>query len=171
MQTQSYAYDVYGNRLGVGGTGGGTYTVDAETNRLTSHGAQYDSAGNLTRWYPPGPSSPREYSYDAGGMLTQELAPGGNYPEWSTLHIYTASDERYWTYATGATYADVVSHYTIRDPGGKVLRDYQQDANGFSVANDYVYRDGLLLASIKARTSGLPHSYSTTRLPFSQCST
>jgi RHS repeat-associated protein len=58
-------------------------------------------------------------------------------------YLYTADDERVWSY-------DLVrnlSHWTVRDLGAKVLRDYLNNAGSWSVATDYIYRDGLLLAA------------------------
>ncbi len=160
VQTQSYAYDVYGNRTAVGGSGAGTYSVNPATNRLTSHGAQYDAAGNLIEWYPPNSVYARQYSFDAGGMLTREHAPGAS-AVGSVMHIYTPADERYWRFETLADGSNV-SHYTIRDLGGKVLRDYLETSwAGFSLEGDYVYRDGLLLASLKASAT---HHYSLDHL-------
>jgi RHS repeat-associated protein len=39
------------------------------------------------------------------------------------------------------------SHWTVRDLGAKVLRDYLNLGGTWSVATDYIYRDGLLLAA------------------------
>lgn len=160
VQTQSYAYDVYGNRTAVGGSGGGTYSVNSATNQLTSHGAQYDAAGNLITCHPPNSVHARQYSYDAGGMLTREHAPTASAVS-SVMHVYTASEERYWRFETLSDGANV-SHYTIRNLEGRVLRDYLETSwGGFSLEGDYVYREGLLLAFIK---SSATHHYSLDHL-------
>ncbi len=76
-------------------------------------------------------------TYDAFGMITKIVASGTE-----SVHLYTADDERVWTYQTGAT-----SRWTIRDLDGKVLREFQNAAGTWSVQRDYVYRDGQLLAA------------------------
>ncbi len=59
------------------------------------------------------------------------------------LYIYTVDDERVWSYDLVRN----VSHWTIRDLGGKVLRDYVNNNGTWGLQSDYLYRDGLLLAS------------------------
>src|SRR5439155_16403331 len=69
------------------------------------------------------------------------------------VYIYTAEDERLWTYTTttpsGGT-ATALSYWTLRDLGGKVQRQYKDDGTTFSVVRDYFYRDGLLLGATNA---------------------
>jgi RHS repeat-associated protein len=62
-------------------------------------------------------------------------------------NIYTADDERLWRYEITRN----VSHWTVRDLGGKVLREFLDDPaddNGadWKLSREYVYRDGQLLA-------------------------
>ena len=57
-------------------------------------------------------------------------------------YVYTADDERLWMYNLAAN----TSRWTLRDLGGKVLREYLNNGT-WSVGTDYIYRDGLLLAA------------------------
>ena len=59
--------------------------------------------------------------------------------EW--IYLYTADDERAWSYKT-----DNTSLWTLRGLDAKVLREYTTNGT-WSVAEDYIYRDGLLLAA------------------------
>lgn len=129
--TQSAAYDVYGNITSLTTNGAGvTTTTSASTNRLT--GATYDSAGSMTWW------NGNTYAYEPLGMTRNIVASGVE-----TVHIYTADDERAWTYQPGAP-----SRWTLRDLDGKVLRELKNDAGIWSAERAYVHRDGALLAAI-----------------------
>lgn len=134
-QLHSYEYDVYGNRVVRNGV---PYTASAVSNRLTSFGAMYDAAGNLTQWQPPGSAYPRTYTYDSLNMITTETVAGA-----VVTHVYTADDERLWRFDTSAN----VSHWTVRDLGGKVLRDFRNTNGAWDLFREYIYRDGQLLAT------------------------
>jgi RHS repeat-associated protein len=139
-QVNTYGYDVYGNRTTV--DGGATYAASTSTNQLTGVGAVYDAAGNLTQWQPPGSAFPRQYTYDSLNMITNEVAGSQ-----SVANIYTADDERLWRFDVSNT----VSHWTVRDLGGRVLRDFLDDPNdsngaGWTLYREYIYHDGQLLA-------------------------
>jgi RHS repeat-associated protein len=58
-------------------------------------------------------------------------------------YLYTADDERIWSYNVGKN----ASRWALRDLGSKVLREYLSDNGRWSLGTDYLYRDGLLLAS------------------------
>ena len=47
--------------------------------------------------------------------MTQMASGSGNW-----VYLYTADDERIWSYDMARN----LSHWTVRDLGGKVLRDY-----------------------------------------------
>jgi RHS repeat-associated protein len=139
-QVNTYGYDVYGNRTTVDGVA--TYAASTATNRLTGVGAVYDAAGNLTQWQPPGSAFARQYTYDSLDMITNEVAGGQ-----LAVNIYTPDDERLWRFDVSNT----VSHWTVRDLGGKVLRDFLDDPNdsngaGWTLYREYIYRNGQLLA-------------------------
>jgi RHS repeat-associated protein len=130
-KNQSYSFDAFGNLQSIAGTSGRSTPTSSQTNRL-SGAAGYDAAGNLTSW------NGASYTYDAFNQMLQ-MASGAE----SWAYLYTADDERIWSY-------DIVrnaSHWTVRDLGGKVLRDYVSNQGNWSVGTDYLYRDGLLLAA------------------------
>ncbi|HEX3554177.1 MAG TPA: hypothetical protein VIA62_13205, partial [Thermoanaerobaculia bacterium] len=132
QKAQSYAFDPFGNLTNVTGTSGRATPTDSATNRLNGAGTQYDAAGNLIHW------SGASYNYDHFNQMT-EMASGSEH----ALYVYTADDERVWSYDLARN----LSHWTVRDLGGKVLRDYVNDSGAWSLGTDYVYRDGLLLAA------------------------
>ncbi len=130
LKTQSATFDAYGNLTTLTTDGSLLNTpTSTSTNRLTA--ATYDSAGDMTAW------NGNTSTYDSFGMITKIVASGTEY-----VHLYTADDERVWTYQTGN-----VSRWTLRDLDGKVLREFQNAAGTWSVQRDYVYRDGQLLAA------------------------
>jgi len=124
-----------------------TTPVSAATNHLTSNGAVYDAAGNLTEIAPPNQPNTYVYVYDPLNSVQKTYARGSE--SLPRYFIYTADDERLWTY-DGRTNT---SRWTLRDLGGKVLRDYTLDSpdgvqQRWRLSRDYVYRDGFLLAAI-----------------------
>lgn len=149
-QVHVYSYDLYGNLTSAGLEGSPTaFSVASGTNRV--NGLTYDVGGNVTSWQPAGSPYTRQYTYDELDMLTQEKVVGSNDV---TFHIYTADDERYWAYRDRS--GTIVSHFTLRDLGGNVLRDFQfTGSSTWSVFRDYIYRDGTLLTSIAS--SGTRH--------------
>ena len=134
----SAAYDSFGNVQSFGGTSGRATPTDSATNRLCGSPcggtAGYSACGELLSW------SGQSYAYEAGGML-QRTTIGGE--DW--LHFYTAEDERIWSYRLGGP---PVNRWTLRDLDGQVLTEYLSDNSGWQIANDYVYREGLLLAAV-----------------------
>jgi len=145
---QCAAYDAFGNITGLGTTSF-TYcspspiSVSSWTNRMNAP-VTYDSAGNVTAWGSLG------YDWYPTGMLDRTRG-GTIYRE--TYHGYDADGERILTYDTGVG----TLTYTLRDLGGKVLREYRFDdvAKVWSWQKDYVYRNGLHLAAITS--SGTKH--------------
>ena len=132
QKTQSYTFDTFGNLTNIAGTSGRTTPTSSATNRLNGAGTFYDAAGNLTNW------NGAVYVYDHFNQMT-DMTSGGEH----AFYIYTVDDERVWSY-------DLVrnlSHWTLRDLGGKVLRDYVNNNGTWGLQSDYLYRDGLLLAS------------------------
>jgi len=55
--------------------------------------------------------------------------------------VYTADDERYWTYHPGGA-----SSFALRDLDGRVLRVYSSWGGAGTRYTDYVYRGARLLA-------------------------
>lgn len=165
VHAQSYTYDVYGNRASLTTASvATTYSVNATTNRLGTgapHYAQYDLAGNLTQWIPPGSTATRTYTYDALNMMMKEAAVVSSGIK-KTHFIYTASDERYWVFDTAADGSNT-GRYALRDLEGRVLREYREDpcdasctGNVITIGHDYVYRGGALLADAAPAS---PHHY------------
>jgi RHS repeat-associated protein len=142
--SQEYAYDRYANQTSR--TTGGTTTtfgVDTATNRSTIAGVQYDGAGRVTQ------TPIASFSYDAADMIVESNISGGR-----SVHLYSASDERIGSIGVSSTNVPTGwSDWTIRDLGGKVLRRYRKKPSGWTWEQDYIYRDGQLIASEIASSS------------------
>ncbi|MFY9824615.1 MAG: RHS repeat-associated core domain-containing protein [Thermoanaerobaculia bacterium] len=123
---------VYGNLTNISGTSGRATPTSSATNRLNGAGTVYDAAGNLTNW------NGAVYKYDHFNQMT-DMTSGSEH----AFYIYTADDERVWSYDLVRN----VSHWTLRDLGGKVLRDYVNNNGAWGLQSDYLYRDSLLLAA------------------------
>ena len=131
QKQQSYTFDAFGNLTNIAGTVGRMTPTSAQTNRLTG-AVTYDAPGNLTSW------NGAVYRYDAFNQMTH-MTSGAE--DW--VYLYTADDERLWSYDVPRN----SSRWTVRDLGGKVLREYLSDNGRWSAGTDYIYRDGLLLAA------------------------
>ena len=136
-KTQSYQYDAFGNLTQKTTTGGAVFSTPADpnTNRLTAATtAQYDAAGNLVAY------GANTYFYDALGMVRKiEWSSGEQYA------IYTPDEERIG-YRPGGSW-----RFTLRDPAGKVLRQYfviSPELSDWIWEEDYVHRGGALLSSV-----------------------
>ncbi len=132
MKDQSYTFDAFGNILLIT-TNSQPISIPTQsaTNRLETPSV-YDAAGDLTNWQG------NTYEYDGLNMIRRYRTAAGL--EWA--YIYNADDERVWTYKTGGT----ESRWFLRGFDAKVLREYTA-SSAWQVANDYIYRDGQLLAS------------------------
>jgi RHS repeat-associated protein len=139
---QIWLMEDFGNIYAIGGVFA-QYTrqipMDSTRNRLCGPAcggtAVYDAAGSLTFW------NGQAYEYDDLGMVSRSRAGS---QEW--LHIYTADDERLWSYqVSGGT----TNRWTLRDLDQKVLREYSVDrASGVQTLDrDYVHAAGRLLAA------------------------
>ncbi|HXA16980.1 MAG TPA: hypothetical protein VN380_08315, partial [Thermoanaerobaculia bacterium] len=154
MSRQDFAYDAFGNRIGASRIAGSvdcpggcelSPAIDqpTATNHIIGSVAQYDPAGNLT-FIQGTPSA--SYTYDAAGSLVQAIVGSDN-----RQFIYTADDERLAT-ANGASWT-----WTVRGLDGKVLREFtslQPPTASWQWSKDYVWRDGLLLASVSLTSLG-----------------
>ncbi len=150
---QTYTYDRYGNILTIV-TAGDSVTkrlgVNKYTNRidqlyddsgqLNTEVGSYDSRGNLIA-YGSG-----TFVYDGLDMVKESTVPIAGEGVVRRFHIYSASDERVLTMTPVAS-GGFRSDWTIRDPGGRVLRRFTQTSTGFTWAEDYIYRGGQLLAT------------------------
>ncbi|HEY0781755.1 MAG TPA: RHS repeat-associated core domain-containing protein [Thermoanaerobaculia bacterium] len=138
-KVQNYTFDPFGNLTAITGTSGRNVPIDPYTNRLTGAGVAYDAMGQLTAW------NGATYEYDAFGQM-KHMVNGSQ--EW--LYMYDADDERFWSFQVGGPAR--FDRFTLRDLAGKVLRTYEATAYNWtgSVAADYVYRNGLLLAGVNS---------------------
>lgn len=130
QKQQTYAFDPFGNLTNIGGSPGRALPTTAGTNHLNN--TNYDQAGNVTSW------NGAAYAFDRFNQMFRFQSGAED-----NIYLYNADDERIWTYSVPQN----VSHWTLRDPAGKVLRDYLNNNNIWSVSEDYVYRDGQLLAA------------------------
>jgi RHS repeat-associated protein len=151
--TETFTYDVYGNLIEHvdGSSTTPTPVEDPNTNRLApsaAHPYTYDAAGNLTADYNV------TYEYDPFSMLREK----DRYPSPATqeFYIYTASDERIGVkYGTSSGSPTI---WSIRHFSGNVLRQYEGHDQSPQMAwlwvEDYVYRDGQLLAAERVPEEG-----------------
>jgi RHS repeat-associated protein len=160
--TGSYTYDAFGNRktaTGETNCSGQTVcatplTLDSHTNRLltttinnATTDVTYDAAGNITS------ASGGNYSYDGTDMMTEATVGSDD-----RQFVYTADDERI-AVRQGQSWT-----WTVRGLDNKVLREFTSTEPNTSPGlptpggqwiKDYIWRDGLLLASTD--TTGTYH--------------
>ncbi len=123
---ESYTFDAFGNLTAMNGL---ARTTDPATNRLTE--AAYDRRGNLVGW------GGYSFTWDTMGRMSSMQGPGIN-----RSMFYDANGERL-VVRDGTGYT-----FTLRDLGQEVLREVSwSSAAGWQWRKDYVYRDGVLLAS------------------------
>jgi hypothetical protein len=156
-QSGTYTYDAYGNRTSATGAVNclgqtncaQTVTVDSNTNHVTTiNGAAvtYDVAGNISTIAATSTTLGAVYSYDATGMMTRATVGSDD-----RQFLYNADDERI------AVRQGVSWTWMIRDQSGKVLSEFTSLESGsgptlamtnWQWAKVYVWRDGLLLATV-----------------------
>jgi RHS repeat-associated protein len=129
---QGYQYDLFGNLTAItDASGTRTQSTSTSTNRLNSP-ATYDAVGNLTAW------GGYAHQWRPTGEMRERIGSGVN--NW---YAYDAGSQRIVTHDRQTdTYS-----FTLRDLAGNVLRVFENDGSTWSWAKDYVYRNGLLLAS------------------------
>jgi RHS repeat-associated protein len=94
--------------------------------------AVYDAVGNLTYW------GGYTHQWRPTGEMRERIGAGVN--NW---YAYDAGSQRIVTHDRQTdTYS-----FTLRDLAGNVLRVFETDGSSWSWTKDYVYRNGLLLAS------------------------
>ncbi|HSY52628.1 MAG TPA: RHS repeat-associated core domain-containing protein [Thermoanaerobaculia bacterium] len=165
LSRQDYGYDTFGNRTSASRVAGSvdclggceqSPAIDPVTNHITGNGAVYDAAGNLISITNTvnNTSFTSTYVYDSAGSMAQATA-GSDVRQF----IYTADDERIatrngqsWTWTVRALDNKVLREFTSLEPNGSP--GLPTTARQWS--KDYVWRDGLLLASVSASTSGPP---------------
>ena len=151
---QTFTYDPFGNRTAtvtangaIGCVGGCDVPDTAVTSPNRNHlsAATYDDAGNVTSEYGAA------YTYDGTGTVRRATV-GSDVRDF----VYTADDERI-AVRQGASWT-----WSVRDQGGKVLREFtslETSPSPLTLTNhhwskDYVWRSGLLLASVFPITPG-----------------
>jgi len=151
---QTFTYDPFGNRTatvsadGAAGCVGGCDVADTAVTPLNNNhlsAATYDDAGNVLTGFGA------VYTYDGTGMVRRATV-GTDIRDF----VYTADDERI-AVRQGASWT-----WTVRDQGGKVLREFTSLETSSSPltltshywSKDYVWRSGLLLASVFPVTPG-----------------
>ncbi len=136
--TRGYTYDTYGNLISINRGGSVTSMLaDTTSNRLLgpANSAIYDANGSLLQFGAADPI----YGYDAEGMLVTIEGNGV-----SRGFAYTADGER----ILELDFANNIFQWTLRGPENKPVRRWRQDASGWTVEEDYVYRAGKLLVSL-----------------------
>lgn len=148
--TQTASFDDFGNLTGLN-TGGSVQSLATQesTNRLS--GAAYDAAGNLTGMTLAG--THWEYGFD-GLRKMNGLRSSSNQ---ARLFFYDANDERVFTWDCPLSSCEPdhnQERWTLRGLGGEVLRTYA-GADKFTTTweEDYVYRGGALLGTIRPGTN------------------
>jgi RHS repeat-associated protein len=146
QKSQSYTFDPFGNLISIAGTVGRSIPVSPATNRLNAAGVAYDTAGNLQTW------NGATYEWDAFNQM-RHMVNGAE--DWT--YMYTADDERLWSFKPAMGGNPRVDRFTLRGLDGKVLREAVTSGYNWATAavEDYVYRDGQLLAAETA--SGVEH--------------
>ncbi|HEY0144113.1 MAG TPA: RHS repeat-associated core domain-containing protein [Thermoanaerobaculia bacterium] len=141
-----FAYDAYGNQtnkytsMNGGAETDNIWYINSSANRMSSPWpTQYDEAGNMTVWN----NGSTTWTYDGLGAIRSSHTWTGD-----LLFFYTADEERIWTQNT----TNSTGVWTIRDLGRRVLRQYNSSGPAgfetFSFAKDYLYRGGVVLASV-----------------------
>ena len=151
--TRAYTYDPHGNLESITRDGvASNLELDSTTNRLTDP-FFYDAAGNLVRFGTP---ALREYAFDPlNTMISQRSG------DQASVYVYTAEDRRLLT--VDLTENPIVAErWTLRGPGGKVLREYTHSyelgvgSDAWQWTKDYIHRGAHLLASDSSK-DGVRH--------------
>lgn len=148
-KNQKYTYDRYGNLLTIIENDNTSATVDLRpdpaTNRISGNGnviAQYDTAGRMTS------ATGLIAKYDGEDTVVESTIQNGTTVR--RVHLYSAAGERVATLTVNNSGHELSSAWTIRDPGGKVLRRLSR-TNGLPGSwrwdEDYIYRDSQMLAA------------------------
>ncbi len=127
--TQVFGYDRYGNRNITSGTGQTSLTFGSTTNRITTSGYSFDSAGNTTA-----DPSGKAFTYDAENKQTKVTSGGG------TLGKYWYDGDGKRVKKDASTGDDVIF---IFDAAGKLIEE--RNLSG-TLQTSYVYAGGRLLS-------------------------
>jgi len=126
---QSYSFDGFGNLTGIAGMFGRNTPTTSSTNRLTF--GSYDAGGNLTGY------NGATYRFDD---LSRMLRMTNGSEDWA--YGYDANGLRVLAYRI----PDGQWHWSPRDLDGQVARKFTGVSGVKTVAHDFIYRGGLVLA-------------------------
>jgi YD repeat-containing protein len=137
---ETYTYDGFGNMKTKSNMT--SPTIQPSTNRYD--GYSYNEAGAVLS------DGSYTFTYDALGQPLSKIY--NNNSATQEYYIYTPNDERIGVKQNGWWW------WSIRDEGGKVLRQYKSSATNTSApalwVEDFVWRDGLLLGSQRPTEMG-----------------
>jgi YD repeat-containing protein len=147
QQVQSHTYDAFGNVLTVTTTGDEVLTpcVDSATNRMARASTQaapcnvvatYSNGGYIRSY-----NASSTFSYDAHDMVVESNVNGTR-----RVYLYAANDERIASIVL-VNNARTQSEWTLRDDNSEVLTRYSEAGGDWSWSEDYIYRNGQLLAA------------------------
>ena len=139
---QLFGYDVPGNlHFVTTDSRPQNHDISSLTNRITD-AASYDTAGNLVQFTAEdGPTT--TYTFDPLNRLVKRAQ--GDY---FSHYLYTADDERILRFSSDGL------HWSLRDFGGRLLREFRPQADRIQPIRDHVYRGSGLLATIGVDGSG-----------------
>ncbi|HYK02281.1 MAG TPA: RHS repeat-associated core domain-containing protein [Thermoanaerobaculia bacterium] len=138
---ESYEYDPVGNLTKLVNDGVTiNLPVEVSTNRLSpSLGVAYDDAGNLID------SPVSSYAYDQLGMMNFDDASNSTY-------VYTPGDERL-AVIPGSGYDGGLWRWTLRDLGGRKVREYESVELDYFLWREDDYHDGQRLIASQRETA------------------
>lgn len=148
--TQSYVYDQYGNlvseQLAAPAPAPIRQTLlptAASSNHLILPGVLYNAIGAITSLRDPlAPAQPvvdYKYDWDALGMMRHASGPAQG-----KIFVYDADNERIGIY----DYKSARQTWSLRGVDNQVLRDFDFGSAGWAVKEDYIRRNGALLATV-----------------------
>ena len=135
-KSQDYTFDSYGNLTSIVTTDAGVpdsraIGVAPATNRLT--GAAYDAAGNVTSLF-----TLSSLEYDPFNRVTRMTGTGVN-----RSFLYDTSDNR----VAILDHQQSTEEWNLRGLHDKVVRSFLASEAGWSWKQDWIYREGQLVAS------------------------
>jgi RHS repeat-associated protein len=148
---QTFEYDGFGNITKITtGTNAVRLGVNAATNRLDrdrdAAGVAYDAYGSYDTDGSVLALGPDRFQPVPDGPMVEATVGGQR-----LVYVYTPTDERIGVVAVSTAGAELYSDWTLRDATGRPLRRYQRTSGIWRWEQDYIYRDGDLLAT---ETSG-----------------
>jgi RHS repeat-associated protein len=134
--SQTYGYDQYGNRNITAGTGVTNLSFGSTTNRITSTGFSYDSAGNTTA------ASGQVFTYDGENKQVSVTSGGGTIGQYQ----YDGDGKRVKKYNTSTNDNTIF----VYDAAGVLIEEYSTsnpNPGPSSVITSYLYAGSRLLST------------------------